>query len=100
MDYNPSGSSAHGILQARILGEPEYLLNPGIELVSLMPPALAAGFFTTSTPCASLEAQMGKESPCNARDLGSIPGLGRPPGEGNSYPLQYSCLENTIDSEA
>ena len=63
MDYNPSGSSAHGILQARILGEPEYLLNPGIELVSLMPPALAAGFFTTSTPWASLEVQMVKNLP-------------------------------------
>ena len=39
----------------------------------------------------------GKESACNARDLGSIPGLGRSPGEGNGYPLQYSCLENHMD---
>ena len=37
----------------------------------------------------------GKESPCNAEDLGSIPGLGRSHGEGNSYPLQYSGLENS-----
>ena len=36
----------------------------------------------------------GKESPCTEGDLGSIPGLGRSPGEGNDYPLQYSCLEN------
>ena len=36
----------------------------------------------------------GKETACNAGDLGGIPGLGRCPGEGNSYPLQYSCLEN------
>ena len=36
----------------------------------------------------------GKESTCNAGDLDSIPGLGRSPGEGNGYPLQYSCLEN------
>ena len=35
-----------------------------------------------------------KESACNAGDLGSIPGLGRPPGGGHSYPFQYSCLEN------
>ena len=35
-----------------------------------------------------------KESACNARDLGSIPGSGRSPGEGNGNPLQYSCLEN------
>ena len=39
----------------------------------------------------------GKESAFNAEDLGSIPGLGRSPGEGNDYPLQYSCLENSID---
>ena len=39
----------------------------------------------------------GKESTCNARDLGLIPGLGRSPGEGNSYPLQYSGLENSMD---
>ena len=38
-----------------------------------------------------------KESTCNAGDLGSIPGLGRSPGEGNSYPLQYSGLENFMD---
>jgi len=36
----------------------------------------------------------GKESACDARDLGSIPRLGRSPGEGNSYPLQFSFLEN------
>ena len=39
----------------------------------------------------------GKESTCNVGDLGSIPGLGRSPGEGNSYPLQYSCLGNSMD---
>ena len=39
----------------------------------------------------------GKESTCNAGDLGSIPGLGRYPGEGKGYPLQYSGLENSMD---
>ena len=39
----------------------------------------------------------GKESACNVGDLGSIPGLGRSPGEGNGYPLQYSGLENSMD---
>ena len=39
----------------------------------------------------------GKESTCNAGDLGSIPGLGRAPGKGNNYPRQYSGLENTMD---
>ena len=41
-----------------------------------------------------------KESACNAQDPGSIPGLGRSPGEGNGYPLQYSCLENSMDRGA
>ena len=40
-----------------------------------------------------------KESVCNAGDLGSIPGLGRSSGEGNGYPLQYSCLENSVAEE-
>ena len=39
----------------------------------------------------------GEESACNAGDLDSIPELGRSPGEGNSYPLQYSDLENSMD---
>ena len=42
----------------------------------------------------------GKESACNAGDPGLIPGLGRSPGEGNGYPIQYSCLENFIDRGA
>ena len=42
----------------------------------------------------------GKESSCNAGDLGLIPGLGRSPAEGNSYPLQYSCLGNSMNRGA
>ena len=38
-----------------------------------------------------------KKSTCNAGDLGLIPGLGRSPGEGNSYPLQYSGMDNSMD---
>ena len=41
-----------------------------------------------------------KESACNVGDLGLTPGLGRSPGEGNGYPPQYSCLENSIDRGA
>ena len=44
-----------------------------------------------------LGSSAGKESACNLGDLGSIPGLGRSPGEGNCYPLQYSGLENSMD---
>ena len=41
-----------------------------------------------------------KESTCNTGDLGSIPGLGRATGEGNSYPLQYSDLENPYEQRS
>jgi len=42
-------------------------------------------------------AQLVKEPACNVGDLGSIPGLGRSPGEGKGYPLQYSGLKNPMD---
>ena len=42
----------------------------------------------------------GKASACNVGELGSIPGLGRSPGEGNGNPLQYFCLENPMDGGA
>ena len=47
---------------------------------------------------ASLVAQL--ESACNVGDLGSVPVLGRSPGEGKGYPLQYSCLGNSMDGGA
>ena len=49
------------------------------------------------------DGSAGKESTCNTGDtvdMGSIPGLGRFPGEGNGNPLQYSCLENPMDRRA
>ena len=42
----------------------------------------------------------GKATGCNAEDPGLIPGSGRSPGEWNDYPLQYSCLENSMDKGA
>ena len=42
-------------------------------------------------------SSVGKESTCNAGDPGSIPGLGKSPGEGLGYPLQYSGLENSME---
>ena len=42
----------------------------------------------------------GTESACDVGDLGLIAGWGRSPGEGNGYPLQYSCLENSMDRGA
>ena len=45
-------------------------------------------------------SSVGKESACNVGDMGSIPGSGSCPGEGNGNPLQYSCLENPTDRGA
>ena len=53
--------------------------------------------YKTNISLGSPDGSAGKESACNAGDLGSIPGLGRSPGEGNGYPLQYSGLENPMD---
>ena len=50
-----------------------------------------------TTERSPLHGSAGKESACNLEDLGSIPGLGRFPGEGKGYPLQYSGLENSLD---
>ena len=50
-------------------------------------------YLSTSFPC----GLAGKEFTCDARDLGSIPGSGRSPGEGKGYPLQYSGPENSMD---
>ena len=47
-------------------------------------------------PCGSAV----KNLPASAEDVGWIPGWGRSPGEGNGYPVQYSCLENPLDREA
>ena len=50
--------------------------------------------------CGFPGSSAGKESASNAGDPVSIPGLGRSTGEGNSYPLKYSGLENSVDKEA
>ena len=68
----------------------------GHDWSDLAAAAAAAYIYTLGFPCSSV----GKESACNAGDPGSIPGLGRSPGEGNGNPLQYSCLENPMDRGA
>ena len=85
MDYSPPGSSVHGIFQARVL---EW------DAIAFSAPVLRWCLKITSLiPCSS----DGKEYACNAEDLGSIPELGRSPGEGKGYPPQYSGLENSMD---
>ena len=58
---------------------------------------LGLGFRVVYSPWGFPGSSDGKAFACSVGDLGSIPGLGRSPGEGNGNPLQYFCLENSID---
>ena len=120
VDHSPLDSFVHWILQAKML---EWVAMPSSRAPSLPRDQthvsyvswMAGGFFTTSVtweaqkitytdnpsnftllysfPCGSAS----KESDCNVGDLSSVPRLGRSPGEGKGYPLQYSGLENSMD---
>ena len=80
---------------------PEDLPNPGIEPASPVFPVFEADSSPLKKPQAGLPWWLRvKASACNVGDLGSIPGLGRYPGELNGNPLQYSCLENPMDGGA
>ena len=73
-----------------------HFLLQGIFPIQGLDPHLLCFRHCRSFPCSSV----GKESACSAGDLGSTPGLGRYPGEGNGDPLQYPCLENLMDRGA
>ena len=122
MDFSLPGSSVHGIFQTRIL---EWVVMPSsrvsslprdrarvsyvylhrqVDSLPLVPPGkyldilvLRCEYVLLQSFCGSSDS---KESACNAGELGSIPGSGRSPEEGNSFPLQYSCLENPVDRGA
>ena len=88
---SPPGSSVHGILQARILVGCHFLLHPGCTSGQLNQNpwgrSLASVVFNTPQVTLGFPCVLaGKESACNVGDLGSIPGLGRSPGEGKGYP--------------
>ena len=116
MDCSPPGSSAHEILQARILEWVAISFSRGSSQPrdQTRVSCIAGGFFTDWGTREVLRAKIrskyrqkdlprwlsGKESTYNAGDLGLIPGSGRSPGEGNGNPLQYSCLENPTDRGA
>ena len=90
MDCSLPGSSAHGIFQARVVHNSSYLMTLPRKIFNLL---TISSYLYSGFPCGS----SGKESACNVGDLGSIPGLGRSPGEGKGCPLQYSGLENSMD---
>ena len=83
MDCSLPGSSIHGIFQARVLEWVAIALS-----ISYMERSLTLLGFPGGSD--------GNESACNAGEPGLIPELGRSPGEGNGYPLKYSCLENSM----
>ena len=81
----------------------ELPYNPVIPFLGIYPDKtiIQKDIRLVQTNCgASLVAQMVKASAYNAGDPGLIPGSGRSPGEGNGTPLQYSCLENSMDRGA
>ena len=84
IDGSPPGSPVPGILQARTL---EWVAISFSKLNS----------YHKSIRLDFPGGSDGKASACNAGDLGSIPGSGRSPREGNGNPVQYSCLENPMD---
>ena len=99
MDCSSPGSSVHGIFQVRIL---EWIAIFSSRWSSWHRDQTHV-FCICLLNCRQILyhhcGSAGKESACNAWDLGSIPGLGRSPGEGKGYPLQYSGLENSMDSQ-
>ena len=102
MDCSPQGSSVHGFSQARILewvaisfsrASSQHRNQTHISCVS----CTAGGWILYH--CAIWEAHVSvvKNPPANAGAADLIPGLGRSPGEGNSNPLQYSCLGKPME---
>ena len=74
--------------------------DPSLPLFCSSLPHFQVRFATLEAIWGFPGGSAGKESSCNAGDLGSIPGSGRSPEEGNGYPLQYSYLENPMDRGA
>ena len=90
MDCSPPGSSVHGILQARVL---MWVAMPSSR-GSSQPKDWTCVFYVS---CIGRQVHSVGNYPPAIQKKGSIPGLGRSPGERKGYPLQYSGLENSMD---
>ena len=97
----------HGTTWFNPSGPPDWLLLIPDQPIGLVVTDLCAAGVRTHLIRPGTSFYLGfpgdsdsKESTCNVEDPGSIPGSGRCPGEGNGYPLQYSCLENPTDRGA
>ena len=78
---------------AQLVKNPSAMQETLVQFLGWEDP-LEKGWIPTPVSLGFPGGSDGKESACNAGDLGSIPGLGRSPGGGHGNPLQYSCLEN------
>ena len=92
LNYKLLGAS----LVAQLVKNPPAMQETPLQFLDLEDP-LENSYSTHSSILGFPGGSAGKESACNAGDLGSIPGLGRFLGEGKGYPLQYSGLENSMD---
>ena len=115
MDFSLPGSSVHRIFQARILEWVSISFLQGIFPIQVWTHVSCISTFSsittimnklttpTTSPWGFPSGSVVNNPPANAGDtgdVGSILGSGRPPGGGNVNPLQYSCLENSMDGEA
>ena len=109
--YSPTQPWATTYLRVSLGRKINFYLCLSLCLESLCHNSLSCGYIkswwanilfnvTKVNNGASLLAQLVKKSACNAGDLGLISGSGSSPGEGNGNPLQYSCLENSMDRGA
>ena len=99
MEAAPGGGTWAPNLRRHSLSEADLpywdtlLINASLNFAPYIPPLL-------TLPGGSDGKASACKSACNAGDSGSMPGLGRSPGEGNGNPLQHSCLENPMDGGA
>ena len=100
MDCSLPGSSLHGIFQARVLEWGAITFSEERDERRLLKKLVVEDdgrlIIIANNSGGFRGGSDSKVSVCNAGDLGSIPGLGRSPGEENDNPLQYSCLENSM----
>ena len=108
--FTPGGQSTGASPSASVLpmNIQDWFLLGLTGLISLMSKGFSKVFGNTTVqkhqlfstqPSCFPSGSVSKEFTCNAGDLGLIPGLGRSPGEGKGYPLQYSGMENSMDSQ-
>ena len=87
------------VIQARLYLLLLLLILKELKILLWAPKRICVPMPTVVFPCGTLVKNL-TDSVGDARDVGSIPGLGRSPGEGNGYPVQYSCLKNSMDRVA